>query len=226
MESLRRVLERDRFPDRGRLTQYAHVYRLHIRARGLGQRLLAVRLDGFPDRVFARAEQQVAPAASLRFCGALSGTEPLLANDGASSSIADVALDNSLLFPYGWHDVERDGPTRFRWTAAPEAEVVVELARTGHIRVQIEAGVAGESTAVDPTLSLQVNEVTLAAHAMRPGTQVYSWRVPADVWKVGANRFRLGVSHLVVPAETSQSQDERLLGAAVRMIRLELLETE
>ena len=227
VESLRRGLGRDRFPDHSRLDEYAHVYRLHIHARDLGQRLLSVSLDGFPDRAFARVEQQEDPAASLRFCGALSGIEPLLADNDASSSTTDVALDNSLLFPYGWHGVERDGPTRFRWTAAPEAEVVVEVARTGHTRVQIEASFVGASTTtVDPTLSLQVNEVTLSAHAMRPGTQVYSWLVPADVWKVGANRFRLGVSHLVIPAEVSQSQDERLLGAAVRMIRLELLDTE
>ena len=226
LDSLRRVLDRDRFPDHSRLTRYAYVYRLHIHARDFGRRLLAVRLDGFPDRAFARLEQQEGPAASLRFCGALSGTDPLLARDGNSSATSDVALDNSRFFPYGWHGVERDGPTRFRWTAAPDAEVVVEVARTGRIRVQIEASFAGESTAVDPTLSLQVNEVKLSAHAMGPGRQVYSWLVPADVWKVGVNRLRLGMSHLVIPAEVSQNQDDRLLGAAVRMIRLELLETE
>ena len=226
LDSLRRVLDRDRFPDHSRLTRYAYVYRLHIHARDFGRRLLAVRLDGFPDRAFARLEQQEGPAASLRFCGALSGTDPLLARDGNSSATSDVALDNSRFFPYGWHGVERDGPTRFRWTAAPDAEVVVEVARTGRIRVQIEASFAGESTAVDPTLSLQVNEVKLSAHAMGPGRQVYSWLVPADVWKVGVNRLRLGMSHLVIPAEVSQNQDDRLLGAAVRMIRLGLLETE
>ena len=122
--------------------------------------------------------------------------------------------------------MERDGPTRFRWTAELNAEVVVEVARTGHIRVQIEGRLAAEPTGVDATLSLQVNEEMLSAQAMGPGNQIYSWLVPAHVWKVGANRFRLGVSHLVSPAEEGRSQDVRLLGVAVRMIRLELLETD
>ena len=122
--------------------------------------------------------------------------------------------------------MERDGPTRFRWTATPEAEVVVEVARTGQIRVQIEASLAAESTAVGPTLSLQVNEVMLSAQPMQPGNQIYSWLVPAHVWTVGVNRFSLGVSHLVIPAEQGWSRDARRLGAAVRMIRLELLGTE
>lgn len=227
VESLRRVLNRDRFPDIRRLTEHAYVYRLHIRAADAGRRLLAVRLDGFPDRAFARLEKQEDPAAQLRLCGALPGTEPRLpADHDSSSSTSDVALDNSFAFPYGWHDVERDGPTRFRWTATPEAEVVVEVARTGQIRVQIEARLAAESTAVGPTLSLHVNDVTLSAQPMQPGNQVYSWLVPAHVWKVGVNRFSLGVSHLVIPAEQGWGQDTRLLGAAVRMIRLELLGAE
>jgi len=228
MESLRRVLDRDNVPDVRRLTQYAYVYRLQIRAADAGRRLLAVRLDGFPNRAFARLETQEDPAAQLTLCGSLPGTEPLLAaNHGASSSTtSDVALDDSVAFPYGWHDVERDGPTTFRWTATPEAEVVVEVARTGQIRVQIEARLAAESTAVEPTLSLHINEVMLSAQPMRPGNLIYSWLVPAHVWKIGANRFSLGVSHLVIPAEQGWSRDARLLGAAVSMIRLELLGTE
>ena len=122
--------------------------------------------------------------------------------------------------------MERDGPTKFRWTAELNAEVVVEVVRTGHIRVQIKGRPAAEPPGVDATLSLQVNEEMLSAHAKRPGNQIYSWLVPAHVWKIGANRFRLRVSHLVSPAEEGWSQDARLLGVAVRMIRLELLARE
>ena len=140
-----------------------------------------------------------------------------------STSNTDVVLDNDVLFLYGWHNLERAGSGDFRWTAETEAEVVVEVARTGQIRVQIEARHAASVSALGPTLSLQVNDAQFAAHAMEPGSQVYSWLVPASVWKAGANRLTLGVSHLTSPAADGQSDDTRLLGAAVGMIRLELL---
>ena len=108
----------------------------------------------------------------------------------------------------------------------PEAEVVVEVVRTGQIRVQIEGRLASQSTGGDPRLSLQVNDVVLPLHTTRPGNQIYAWLVPAHAWKVGANRFRLGVSRLVSPVEERRSQEPRLLGFAVRLIRLELVGTD
>lgn len=135
-ESLRRVLERDRFPDDGRLSRHAHVYRLGVRAGDAGPRALAVRLTGFPDQAFARVEGPGDGAARLRLCGAFSGSEPLLAGGVTSAALSGEAFDNHLVFPYGWHGVELDGRTRFRWMAAREAELVVEVARTGQIRLQ------------------------------------------------------------------------------------------
>jgi hypothetical protein len=191
---------------------------------------LTASLDGFPDRAFARVETTEDPGGSLALCGSLIGNEPLLADRGGSPSTstmsADVDLDDSTLFPYGWHNRERAGSEDFRWIAATEAEVVVEVARMGQIRVQIEAGPPPASRALAPTLSLQVNDEQFAAYALEPGNQVYSWLVPATVWKAGANRLRLGVSHLTSPAADGQSDDTRLLGAIVWMIRLELLGTD
>ena len=229
VESLRRVLETDRFPDPARLLEQAYVYRVHVRVGSAGQRLLTARVDGFPDRAFARLETPGNPAGSLGLCGGLTGAEPLLANGGASPSTststasADVSLDAGYFFPYGWHNLERARSGDFRWTVATEAEVVVEIARTGQMRVQIEARPPAGAIALGPTLSLQVNDQQFAAYAMEPGNRVYSWLVPATVWKAGANRLRLGVSQLTSPAADGQSADTRLLGAAVRMIRLELL---
>jgi hypothetical protein len=228
--SLRRVLAGDQFPDPDQLLQQAYVYRVRVRGGDAGQRLLTASLDGFPDRAFARVETTEDPGGSLALCGSLIGNEPLLADRGGSPSTstmsADVDLDDSTLFPYGWHNRERAGSEDFRWIAATEAEVVVEVARMGQIRVQIEAGPPPASRALAPTLSLQVNDEQFAAYALEPGNQVYSWLVPATVWKAGANRLRLGVSHLTSPAADGQSDDTRLLGAIVWMIRLELLGTD
>ena len=225
-DALRQVLDGDRFPEPAQLLEQAYVYRVRVPGAA-GQRLLTARLDGFPDRAFARVETGGDPGGSLGLCGGLTGRDPLFADRGAStSSSADLDLDDSVLFPYGWHNWERAGSTEFRWTAAPEAEVVVELARTGQTRVQIDARPTAAASALGQTLSLQVNDERFAAQAMESGNQAYSWLVPAAVWRAGANRLRLGVSQLTSPAADGQSEDTRLLGVAVRMIRLELLPTD
>lgn len=71
-----------------------------------------------------------------------------------------------------------------------------------------------------------MNDLELPAQPMQPGYRVYSWVVPARAWTVGVNRVTLGVSQLLVPAEAGPSSDTRPLGAAVRMVRLELIGAE
>lgn len=182
-----------------------YVYRIHADAAQTGRQQIALELGGFPTLALARAG--VGPTATpLTLCSAMS-----------SPVDPDVDLGRHDLFVFGWAEVERGGGSRFRWTRAPRAELLLPLDRAERITVAIAARpIAGQGT----TLTLQVNETVFAPVVMDAAQREYRWEVPAESWRAGMNRVWLGVSDRARPADFDGSSDTRLLGLAVRQIRL------
>jgi hypothetical protein len=57
---------------------------------------------------------------------------------------------------------------------------------------------------------------------MQPGSAIYEWTVPAEVWHQGFNRLAVSASNLASPATVGQSSDTRMLGVAVSDLSLRL----
>ena len=128
-------------------------------------------------------------------------------------------------FGWGWHDPERDGRGVFRWSDGAETELLVQLTRTGQVRVEVDAAAAAVDLSDDQvTITLLVNGQALAVQPMARGTQTHRWLVPAARWKTGMNRVGLRVSSAVSPAALGLSDDQRSLGIAVRRLEFSLVE--
>jgi hypothetical protein len=137
------------------------------------------------------------------------------------SAFLRVDRRDGAYFVRGWHAPERDGPIDFRWTSEAESELLVPLERPLPLRVIVELRPAVVDDR-DPTrIALTVNGTAIDRYAARPGRHLYEWRVPESAWRAGANRVVLEVTRLTRPA----AGDQRLLGAAVTLVRLERMES-
>ena len=135
----------------------------------------------------------------------------------APNAAAALRMETAAAFGAGWHPLEAD-PDYFRWTAAPEASVLVTAAHPTPVQVMVTATPAARP-AQKPSLSLSVNACRLPSQAMTPGQGDYEWQVPEACWRPGFNQVRIGTSPLVSPALLFGSHDTRLLGARIGAIR-------
>jgi hypothetical protein len=92
---------------------------------------------------------------------------------------------------------------------------MVPSATAGPVTITLHVmGRAGSS------LSLVVNGQTLPACDFTGGWRDCAWALPAGVLRIGANNIALRASKAARPADEGTSGDRRVLGVAVRSIRL------
>ncbi len=122
---------------------------------------------------------------------------------------------------WGWHDVEEDARGRFRWSIGAETELLVQLAQPGPIRVEVDAWAAAPDLTDEPvSLTLVVNGEERASEDVAGAEGTYTWFVPGGVWTTGMNRIGLRVSAVSKPAALGLSDDDRILGLALRRLTL------
>ena len=73
-------------------------------------------------------------------------------------------------------------------------------------------------------IALAVNDMPTSVQVMPAGFRTYEWTVPVDAWRVGVNHVLLQVARVHIPAAEGRSHDARMLGVAIRSLRLELLD--
>jgi len=193
------------------------VTRIDVSSPRTGLRQLALALGGFMPVAFARLTGPE-PAAPVQLCsGMQTGASRTAGRQARRGVVDDIDLTSDGPFVFGWHRPEQAGPWTFRWTSAPRAELLVPVDRPDTMAVALELG----PPLVEGTmLELRVNDTAFAPVVLTEGTAQYRWVVPAEVWRAGMNQLWLGTSRLVRPAELGPTADERVLGVAVRGIRL------
>jgi hypothetical protein len=196
-----------------------HVARVEVRVDDQGESsAFALDLGGVPERALARGRVDLDNPKRAQVCALLAGGAELLGDDAQPWARLALGPDGAGYFGDGWHAPERDGPDEFRWTAAPEAELLLPLARIGTIRVQVLAR-PPEDALPAGTIDLRLGRVTTEARALRPGWASYEWTVPASAWRLGTNPVIVRTTPLRGPT----SRDPRALGVAVGQIRLRLV---
>lgn len=216
---LRAALETDGFAASS-LANYPYAYRISAASPSGGESQLNLTLGGFGSVGYARAAGSTSSARAIPLCAAVVGAAgPLFSNTAVAPASGEIDLQDGALTVFGWHHAENTGPVTFRWTAAPQAELLVPLARVGPIDVEITVQPA---SSVDNSLRLRVNDRRLAPQSLAAGVQTLRWSVPADAWHLGMNQIRLETSTLVRPADLGLGRDARLLGVAVSRIRFVL----
>ena len=197
------------------------VYRVALRpSAASGEILFRIDLGGLPRWAIASVPAAAATWPSATLCAAPPSEDELF---GDRTQAAPIRLGSQTLFGDGWHSPERVGTAdEFRWTAAPEAELLVPLARSGPVRLRIRArsGAPAESAG---TLAVRVNGHQLPAHPLRRRVSQYDWIIPAAALRAGVNQVFLQSSQLTVPARVGDSRDGRRLGVRVSGVTLELL---
>jgi hypothetical protein len=137
----------------------------------------------------------------------------LLADRGSYDLTLGTRADR--LLGAGWHLPEKDGEGEFRWTASKDAQLLLPLATVKN--VVVTARVMGRPSS---DARLVVNGRELDPCALTGGWQSCTWRLPADTSRVGMNQITLRSSVARRPSEERQAADSRVLGMAVRSIRL------
>jgi hypothetical protein len=154
---------------------------------------------------------------AIAICSASARTDFALMS--TLGSAASAAMMSGAVFGTGWHTPE-GGADTFRWTAAPEAVVRINVVRPGPIRVTIIAASASPPSA-QPRAGLTVNHCALPDQPMFPHAQNLTWMVNAECWSTGSNRLWLRTGPLVSPASLGMGTDTRPLGARVSAIRVQ-----
>ena len=189
-------------------------------ARGPGP--VVVDFGEAPAFAYARYDGPRSEHPEMDVCGLVSGEPRFDVGGPRQSSVPMADLD---VLGWGWHGLERDGRGRFRWSNGTETELLIQLVRVGVVRVVVEASAAVvDLTDAPVTLTLVVNGAALEPVLMTRDVQTYAWQAPAAIWKTGMNRVGLRVSEAVSPAELGLSDDQRLLGMALRRLELHLTE--
>jgi hypothetical protein len=214
------AVQRDGIINASRLTREATVQRIELKVNDHGDvSWAAIDLAGQPDVVLARASVDLNNPRRATVCG-WSGRD-LFASGLEERLPFGQAGENS--FGAGWHAVERSTEgVDFRWTAAPEAEVLIPLTKIGTITVRLRASPFTYPGSPQTTLALKVNAETLGPRPMQAGWSTYEWSVPAAVWHQGFNRLAVSASSLASPARVGVSSDTRSLGVAVSDLSLRL----
>lgn len=178
-------------------------------------------LGAVPIRMFARARTDMVDDRRGSLCEVPSGPGLFAARDERRRVIS-MRGEPGVVFGSGWHPREGRGDDAFRWTAEPEAWLLLPLARHGAFRLTIEARRLEGAARPPQRLSVEVNGWRGAPRPLTPDWRSYRWDVPASAWRQGMNEVALRVTRVEQPAALGLSDDVRWLGVAVRRIELEL----
>jgi hypothetical protein len=133
----------------------------------------------------------------------------------------DVGAGDEWLIGDGWHDVERDGATTFRW-ASGTATVAIPLDHPAPLTIQIRLHAFAYPKAPPQTVVIVVNGQRLPAQPVPDGWETIEVPTGADVWRGGVNRLRLDFARATRPADVGLGGDGRLLSAAVDYVRVQV----
>ena len=207
-----------------RLQRAPNVQRIELKVNDHGDfSWSALDLRAQPDVVLARASVDLNNPRRASVCG-WSGRD--LFESGLEERVPlGPSGENS--FGAGWHgpEISNEG-VDFRWTSAREAEVLIPLTKLGTVTVRVRAAPFSYPGSSATTIALKVNAETLAERRMQPGSGIYEWTVPPEVWHQGFNRLAVIASNLTSPASVGQSSDTRMLGVAVSALSLRLTPDE
>jgi hypothetical protein len=167
-----------------------------------------------PANLWFAARNGVAPAAYDRLGPALFLGDPL-----QPTGRVDIGTDDTLLLGDGWFVAEQDGVSSFRW-ATREADVMVPLARTAPLEVQVRARAFQFPGAPPQQLTMHIGGATFGPFAVGPDWQVVTFDTPAQVWRTGLNRVRLVFAEATAPVSVGLGGDTRALAAAVDVVRV------
>jgi hypothetical protein len=131
----------------------------------------------------------------------------------------DIGGDDALMIGDGWFAAEQDSGGSFRW-ASREAEVLIPLARTAALEVQVRARAFNFPGAGPQRLTMRIGGTAFGPFTIGPEWQVVTFHTPQDVWKSGLNRARIEFTGATAPVSVGLSGDTRALAAAIDDIRV------
>jgi hypothetical protein len=113
---------------------------------------------------------------------------------GAERGHLDVGRGpTAVLVGRGWGPAEEEGGRWRRRTQGRRSTLRVPLRQPADLDVIVHA--RPEGAMPDARLGLVVNDQACGEHALRPGWEDYTFRVPEAVWRAGVNRVRLVHEH-------------------------------
>jgi hypothetical protein len=119
------------------------------------------------------------------------------------------------MFGAGWHRPERVDAGALRWTAAPDAYLVLPVVDDGPWRISIVAQPAGDEDDGVRSMGLAINGRDMGPCELRGGWQTCVWDVPAEVLTVGGNSVVVRSPRTIVQ---TNSPDGRSIGVALAQI--------
>jgi hypothetical protein len=132
--------------------------------------------------------------------------QPLAGYPG-SPPVVTIDIGSAHAVGGGWHAPERDGVSRFRWTAESRADLLFLVQRPQPLVLSLDAEPAARRW---PAAAMRVT-VNGAAAACRSGAPPCDWILPRDAMRSGLNVIAL--HSVTVPAP---APDARRLGLKVR----------
>ena len=146
----------------------------------------AFRLDfgGIPTHATARLEGTTlcrAPTGDYSFFEAGRNVEKL-----------DLTARGTPFLGDGWGSPREDGPFVVREIEAQRGELLIPSARSGPIRIRLQARV--EEAPEGARLELSVHGRSAGFHAAESGWRDYEWDIPAVSWSEGTNLVSLSVT--------------------------------
>jgi hypothetical protein len=133
----------------------------------------------------------------------------------------DIGADDDWLIGDGWHDVERDGTTTFRW-ASGTADVSLPLDHPASLAIQIRLHAFAYPKAPPQAVVIDVNGRRLPPAPVPDGWETIEVPTNADAWRSGVNRVRFEFARATRPADVGSGGDGRLLAAAVDYLRVQV----
>jgi hypothetical protein len=167
-----------------------------------------------PANLWFAARNGVSPATYDQLGPALFLGDPL-----QPTGRVDIGTNDALMIGEGWFVAEQADASSFRW-ATREADVLIPLARTAVLEVQVRARAFHFPGAPPQQLTMQIGGATFGPFDVGPEWQVVTFETPRDVWRTGLNRVRLVFAQATTPASVGLGGDTRALAAAVDVVRV------
>ena len=153
------------------LDQFRHTYWIEMRSTGSEAASALLSFGGVPRRALGRLVTE-GPAVSI---APVDYRGLLRAPDRASEILLMSRDEQSQLVGAGWSRVAADAGGGFRWMTAPEARVLLPVARAGARRIRIQAFREANGPA---SIRLALNGTALPWQPLQRGWQAYEWALP------------------------------------------------
>lgn len=167
-----------------------------------------------PVNLWFAVRNGVSPAAYDQLGPALFLGDPL-----QPTGRVDIGTDDALVIGDGWFVAEQDGVSSFRW-ATREADVMIPLARTAPLEVQVRARAFTFPGAQPQQLTMHIGGTAFGPFPVGPEWEMVTVETPMQVWRTGLNRVRLTFAQATTPASVGLGGDTRALAAAVDVVRV------